>query len=87
MFHVISAGDIKESVFGHQIPLPMPGIFPCLCELHKASITKHFVVLRYATVHYQKVLCGNSQMCLGLTRCLKQNVAQQPDKTKWWRLT
>ena len=29
-------------------------------ELHKASVTEHFGALRYATVRYQKGLCGAS---------------------------
>ena len=44
-------------------------------ELHKASFTERFVALRYATVRYQKALRGASELCLELTRCLKQNVA------------
>ena len=29
-------------------------------ELHKASDTERFIALRYATVRYQKALCGAS---------------------------
>ena len=29
-------------------------------ELHKASVTERFIALRYATVRYQKALCGAS---------------------------